>query len=195
MLPSMVHCLQKHDSNHAGPKPLVSPTSASPTSALISVGGQELETQSVQAHLGPKVPSQTFTSQESISCTHHQKQERAQSQNPEQVSPHLLFKKSSLPEFYALQKPVGVSSFLTNGHICLFSFSRHGHKPTVTLGGVSSPHSSHKLCSLCHELVPPRFWSIKPQLWFQSQELPAPPPANNILFILVSCLMQVPFFG
>ena len=94
------------------------------------------------------------------------------------------------------RKPVGVSSFF-NQWPCLswFLFLGMGRSLQSPWVGHRAP-TAHiaLLCSLCQELVAPRLWAIKPQLWFQSRELSAPPPANCIVFTLASCLGQFPFF-
>ena len=91
-------------------------------------------------------------------CTHDQKQAS--------ISPCLRFKKCSLPGSHVLWKLVGVSSFLTNDHVCLVPFFWLWAEVSSHPGQVVQPPqvTQQALNSLCQELVAPRPWAMKFQL-------------------------------
>ena len=64
---------------------------------------------------------------------------------------------SPLLESHALQKPVGLSSFLTNGHVCLCPLVQAWAEASSHPGQViQPPQLTQVLSSLCHKLVAPR---------------------------------------
>ena len=173
-----------------GSEPLVEHASASHSSSPVWAGSKG-EGLSVQEHLQPKVPSPSAIRQGSKES----QDPAASAQKPDRASLHFLFKKSSLPESHALWKPVGVSSFLTNGHVYLCPFFWAWAEVSGHPGwGIQPPKLAQVLCSL-YDLVVSRFWAVKPQLWFQSRELSAPPSADYTVFILASCLCNFPAPG
>ena len=128
-----------------------------PHKCFCPCGEQGLETRAPKHTCDQKSQAKTARAKSQEPRAKREPRGCTQSQKPELISPRLLFKMSPLLESHALQKPVGLSSFLTNGHVCLCPLVQAWAEASSHPGQViQPPQLTQALSSLCHKLVAPR---------------------------------------